>query len=93
VRITPLTTVDAAEMVRSLATFPLLDGYRGAARADVPALEDVLLRISTLVEEHPEIIELDCNPVRVLADGAVVLDARVRVEAAPPPAPLGARRR
>ena len=93
VRITPLTTVDAAEMVRSLATFPLLDGYRGAPRADVPALEDVLLRISTLVEEHPEIIELDCNPVRVLADGAVVLDARVRVEAAPPPAPLGARRR
>jgi acetyl coenzyme A synthetase (ADP forming)-like protein len=93
VRITPLTTVDASEMVRSLATFPLLDGYRGAPRADAAALEDVLLRISALVEEHPEIIELDCNPVRVLTDGAVIVDARVRVEAAPPPTPLGARRR
>jgi hypothetical protein len=43
-RITPLTDVDAAEMVRSLATFPLLKGYRGAPKADVAALEDVLLR-------------------------------------------------
>ena len=93
VRITPLTDRDAAEMVRSLATFPLLDGYRGAPRADVAALEDLLLRISALVEAHPEIAELDCNPVKVLADGAVVVDARVRVEAASPPPPLAARRR
>jgi acetyl coenzyme A synthetase (ADP forming)-like protein len=93
VRITPLTDLDAAEMVRSLATFPLLDGYRGAPKADVPALEDLLLRISALVETHPEIAELDCNPVKVLPDGAVVVDARVRVEAATPPLPLAARRR
>jgi acyl-CoA synthetase (NDP forming) len=93
VRITPLTDRDAAEMVRSLATFPLLDGYRGAPKTDVTALEDLLLRISALVESHPEIAELDCNPVKVLPDGVVVVDARVRVEAASPPPPLAARRR
>jgi acetate---CoA ligase (ADP-forming) len=93
VRITPLTDLDAAEMVRSLQTFPLLDGYRGAPKADVAALEDLLLRVSALVEAHPEIAELDCNPVMVLPHGAVVVDARVRVETATPPLPLGARRR
>jgi len=93
VRITPLTDLDAAEMVRSLATYPLLDGYRGAPRADVAALEDLLLRVSALVEAHPTIAELDCNPVKVLPDGVVVVDARVRVEPATPPLPLAARRR
>jgi acetyl coenzyme A synthetase (ADP forming)-like protein len=93
VRITPLSDADAAEMVRSLATYPLLDGYRGAPRADVAALEDLLLRVSALVEAHPEIAELDCNPVKVLPDGVIVVDARVRVEAATPPLPLAARRR
>ena len=44
-------------MVRSLKTFPLLDGYRGAAKADVGALEDVLLRVSALVEAHREMLE------------------------------------
>jgi len=94
VRITPLTDLDAAEMVRSLATFPLLDGYRGAPRADVAALEEVLLRVSALVEAHPQVAEMDCNPVMVLPEGrgAVVVDARVRVEEVPPPVPLLARR-
>jgi acyl-CoA synthetase (NDP forming) len=93
VRITPLTDRDAAEMVRSLATFPLLDGYRGAPKADVAALEDLLLRVSALVEAHPQVAELDCNPVKVLPHGAVVVDARVRVEPATPRLPLAARRR
>ncbi len=93
VRITPLTTTDAAEMVRSLASFPLLDGYRGAPKADVAALEELLLRVSALAEEHPEVAELDCNPVMVLPEGTVIVDARVRVEAGEPPAPLAARRR
>jgi acyl-CoA synthetase (NDP forming) len=94
-RITPLTDLDAAEMVRSLATFPLLDGYRGAPRADVAALEEVLLRVSALVEAHPQVKEMDCNPVMVLPEGrgVVVVDARVRVEEAPPPVPLLARRK
>ena len=93
VRLAPLTDRDAAEMVRSLATFPLLDGYRGAPKADVAALEDLLLRVSALVEAHPEIAELDCNPVKVLPDGVVVVDARIRVEAASVPLPLAGRRR
>ena len=93
VRLTPLTDRDAAEMVRSLATFPLLDGYRGAPKADVAALEDLLLRVSALVEAHPEIAELDCNPVKVLLDRVVVVDARIRVEAASLPLPLAGRRR
>jgi acyl-CoA synthetase (NDP forming) len=93
VRLTPLTDRDAAEMVRSLATFPLLDGYRGAPKADVAALEDLLLRVSALVEAHPEIAELDCNPVKVLPDRVVVVDARIRVEAASLPLPLAGRRR
>jgi acetyl coenzyme A synthetase (ADP forming)-like protein len=81
VRITPLTDVDAREMVRSLATFPLLDGYRGAPRSDVGALEDVLLRVSAMVEAHPEVAEMDLNPVIVGPDGAVIVDARVRLQA------------
>lgn len=88
VRITPLTDVDAREMLRSLRSFPLLDGYRGAARCDVAAIEDLLLRVSAMVEAHAEIVELDCNPVIVTPDRAVILDARIRVEIAEPPAPM-----
>jgi acyl-CoA synthetase (NDP forming) len=61
--------------------YPLLEGYRNGSRADVAALEGVLLRVSAMVEAHPEIVEIDCNPVVVLAEGAVVVDARVRIEA------------
>ncbi len=88
VRITPVTDVQAREMVRSLRTFPLLDGYRGAPRCDLAAIEDVLLRVSAMVEAHPEIVELDCNPLIAGPDGAVIVDARVRVETAAPPRPM-----
>jgi acyl-CoA synthetase (NDP forming) len=91
VRVTPITALDASEMVRSLRTFPLLEGYRGAAKADVAALEEVILRVSALVDNHPSIAEMDCNPVVVLPHGAVVVDARVRVMEAPPLKPLAAR--
>ncbi|HEY1330759.1 MAG TPA: GNAT family N-acetyltransferase [Actinomycetota bacterium] len=92
VRLAPLTDDDAADMVRSLATFPLLDGYRGAPKSDVPALEDVLLRVSALVEAHPAIAEMDCNPVVVHEHGAVIVDVRVRIEPASPELPPAARR-
>jgi acetate---CoA ligase (ADP-forming) len=91
VRLSPLTRRDAAGMVRELRSFPLLEGYRGGPRCDVGALEDVLLRISALAEDHPQIAELDCNPVIVSPSGAVVVDARVRVAPAAPRRPLGAR--
>ncbi len=83
VRITPLTDLDAHAMLRSLRTFPLLEGYRGAALCDVASLEDCLLRLSALVQAHPEIAELDANPVAAGPERALILDARVRV--APPP--------
>jgi acyl-CoA synthetase (NDP forming) len=92
VRLTPIDGHDATEMLRSLRTFPLLDGYRGAAKADVAALEDVLLRLSALVEAHAEIVELDLNPVMALSEGAVIVDARIRVAAASPPRPWPALR-
>jgi acetyl coenzyme A synthetase (ADP forming)-like protein len=89
VRITPLTDLDPREMLRSLRTFPLLEGYRGAPPCDIEAIEDTLLRVSALVEAHPEVIELDCNPLIALAQGALIVDARVRIELPPPrrPAP------
>jgi acyl-CoA synthetase (NDP forming) len=86
VRLAPLTDLDAHRMIRSLATFPLLDGFRGAPPADVRALQDVLLRLGALADAHPEVVELDCNPVVVGPRGACVVDARVRV-AAPRPHP------
>ena len=84
VRLTPLSDLDAHEMLRSLRVFPLLDGYRGATRCDVDALEQLLLRVGALVEAHPEVAEMDLNPVVALPDGPVIVDARVRVEAPPP---------
>jgi acetyl coenzyme A synthetase (ADP forming)-like protein len=92
VRLSPLSRADAASMVRELRSFPLLDGYRGGPRRAVGALEDLLVRVSALADDHPEVVELDCNPVIVTDSGAVVVDARVRVAAVEPPLPLGARR-
>jgi acyl-CoA synthetase (NDP forming) len=92
VRLAPLSRDDASSMVHELRSFPLLDGYRGAPRLAVGALEEVLLRISALADDHPQIAELDCNPVIVTEDAAIVVDARVRVERVDPPRPLGARR-
>ena len=80
VRITPLTDRDAHEMVTTLRTFPLLDGFRGAPKCDVAGLEDLLLRVAAMVEHHPEIAEMDCNPVIVRPEGAVIVDARIRIE-------------
>lgn len=95
VRITPLTDQDAREMIRSLKTFPLLSGYRGGHRYDVSALEEVVLRVGTLVEGIHEIAELDLNPVIVLpqGQGVAIADARIRVAEALPPLPFGAKKR
>jgi acetyl coenzyme A synthetase (ADP forming)-like protein len=81
VRVAPVTDTAAREMVLSLTTYPLLDGYRGAPRADVPALEEVILRVSALASDHEAIREMDCNPVMVGQTRAVVVDSRVRVAA------------
>jgi acetate---CoA ligase (ADP-forming) len=92
VRLTPLTSDDASEMIRSLRSYPLLTGFRGSSSCDIAALEECLLRVSTMVEDLPQIAELDCNPIVVREQGALILDARVRVSAPEPPSLLGARR-
>jgi acetyl coenzyme A synthetase (ADP forming)-like protein len=81
-RVTPITDLDAKEMVRSIRGYRLLEGYRGHPAADLPAIESLLLRVARLVEEVPEIGELDLNPVMALSPGkgCLVIDARIRVQ-------------
>lgn len=83
-RLHPLTDRDAREMVDELRAARMLRGFRGAAPADERALQDVLLRLSSLIDACPEIQELDINPLRVLSCGVVAVDARVRIEQTAP---------
>ncbi|HKE18337.1 MAG TPA: acetate--CoA ligase family protein, partial [Kofleriaceae bacterium] len=82
-RLTPVTELDAAEMLDELRSRALLDGFRGSPRADRDALIRVILRIGALVEAMPEITELDLNPVMVLGlgAGAIAVDGRMRLAA------------
>jgi acyl-CoA synthetase (NDP forming) len=76
-RIVPLVARDARQMIREIQGFPVLQGYRGQEPADLDALESMLLRLSSFVEAHPEIQELDLNPVFAYGDGALAVDARI----------------
>jgi len=80
-RIHPLTDVDAYEMVRSVKAYQLLEGWRGSKPCDIKALEGLLLRVSAMVADLPQIADLDFNPVKALEQGKgyVVVDARVRL--------------
>ncbi len=95
VKLTPLTDADAREMVRSLKTYQVLEGYRGGSKMDVGSLEETILRLGALVEDIPEIAELDLNPVFVLKEGmgAVVADSRIRVAGSSGQMPLGTKKR
>ncbi len=79
-RLTPLTDLEAAELVRSLRTAPLLMGYRGQPGVDLAGVEDVLLRLAQLADDLEDVVELDLNPLLARPDGVEVQDARVRVE-------------
>ncbi len=92
VRLSPLSNEDASEMIRELKTYPLLTGFRGSAPADIRALEEALLRVSAMVEDLPQIAELDCNPFVVHETGATILDSRIRVTAVEPRPLVGIRR-
>ncbi|HZJ46655.1 MAG TPA: GNAT family N-acetyltransferase [Pyrinomonadaceae bacterium] len=92
IRLTPLTKEDASEMIHELKTYPMLTGFRGAPVADVGALEEGLLRLSAMVEDLPQIAELDLNPFVVHEKGASILDARIRVTALEPRLLPGVRR-
>ncbi|WP_406441430.1 GNAT family N-acetyltransferase [Streptomyces sp. NBC_00631] len=83
-RLVPVTDRDATSLVRSIRTAPLLFGWRGSAPVDTPALEELLLRVSRLVDDHPEVVAVTLEPVVVAREGVSVLGATVRL--APPPA-------
>ncbi|MET8248393.1 GNAT family N-acetyltransferase [Streptomyces sp. NPDC005202] len=83
-RLVPVTDRDATSMIRSVRTAPLLFGWRGSAPVDTPALEELLLRVSRLVHDHPEVVAVTLEPVVVARRGLSVLGASVRL--APPPA-------
>lgn len=78
-RVAPVTRVEAHEMVREIRSFPLLAGARGAKPADVNAIVDCILRVSQMVTDFPQIVELDINPLFAYEDGqgAMAVDARI----------------
>ena len=78
-RIVPLTPRDARQMIREIKGYPVLQGYRGQDPADLAALESVILNLSQFAEAHPEVKELDLNPIFAYRDGALAVDARVVV--------------
>ena len=78
-RLAPLTEDDADALINSIRSAPLLHGHRGAPPADLAALRDVLMRVSRLADDLPEVTELDLNPVIARPDGVVAVDARIRV--------------
>ncbi len=80
----PVTRQDAARAIRSLRTWPLLDGFRGQPRADSAALEDLVVRLGRLAEDVPQVADVDLNPVLVGPDGCVRVDVKVRLADAVP---------
>ena len=76
-RIVPLAARDAAQMVREIKGFPVLQGVRGHEPADLAAIEQAIMQLSAFVEKHPEIKEIDLNPVLVYGKGLIAVDARV----------------
>ena len=78
-RALPLSDVDAAELVRAVRAWPLLDGYRGAERVDVAALEQLIVRVGRLAEDLPDVLALELEPVIVSAGGLTVAGADVTV--------------
>ena len=77
--VAPLSTRDARALLASTGVATLLAGTRGAEAYDTDAVVEALVRVSQLLADRPEILELDCNPLLALRDGAVVIDARIRV--------------
>jgi acetyl-CoA synthetase (ADP-forming) len=81
-RVCPIKKEEANKMIRSIKAFPLLDGYRGQPKADISALIDTITKCCKLLEDNPEINELDLNPVIMFEEGKglMVVDARIILE-------------
>jgi acyl-CoA synthetase (NDP forming) len=76
-RVIPIELRDAKQMIEEIKGYPLLEGYRGSEPADVSKLHDLLLKLSAFIEQHPEVAELDLNPVFAYSDGCIAVDARI----------------
>jgi acyl-CoA synthetase (NDP forming)/GNAT superfamily N-acetyltransferase len=85
--LTPLTDTDAAALIRSIHAAPLLLGHRGTPPVDLAALQDIVLRVSRLADDLPQVAELDLNPVIARPDGVHLVDARIRLLPAQPADP------
>ncbi|MBN1366864.1 MAG: acetate--CoA ligase family protein, partial [Dehalococcoidales bacterium] len=79
-RLVPLTRADAGEMIRQIKASRLLEGYRGSQPVNKGYIEELLLKVSRMIEQNPEIKEMDINPLIAYADGAVAVDARIILE-------------
>ncbi len=79
-RLAPVTELEAGAMINEIRAAPLLRGVRGEKRSDVKAIAEIIQRVSQLVMDFPEIVELDINPVVVHTQGAIALDARLSIE-------------
>ncbi|MFF3616562.1 GNAT family N-acetyltransferase [Streptomyces sp. NPDC002580] len=90
-RLIPVTDRDATSLIRSIRTAPLLFGWRGSAPVDTAALEELMLRVSRLVDDHPEVVAVSLEPVVVAPTGLSVLGATVRLARAPLRDDLGPR--
>jgi len=78
-RVAPLLKRDAESMLEEVKGFPILKGVRGEKKSDINALIDAILRLSQLVTDFPEIIEMDINPLMVLPEGEGVVAVDVRM--------------
>jgi len=76
-RVVPIEERDARQMIEEIKGYPVLEGYRGHDPADIGKLRELLLQVSRFIEEHPDVEELDLNPVFAYKDGAIAVDARI----------------
>ena len=83
-RLAPLTGSDADDLIRSVRAAPLLLGGPGGPAADLASLKDLLLRVSQLADDLPQVAELNLRPVIARRDGTVPVDARIRIQPAEP---------
>jgi len=79
-RVIPVEQKDAQEMIQEIKGYPLLQGYRGKEPASIPALVEMILKISKFIEENPQVKELDLNPIFAYRNKAVAADARIVLE-------------
>ncbi len=81
-RLIPMEEIDAREMIYEIKAAKILEGVRGQAPRDVDALVEIIMKVSKMIQENPEIIELDCNPAFLYekGKGALVVDARILID-------------